>query len=288
MPMSRGWRRWAAGVSGAAIVAVLAAAPRQVTSAANPKEAVKRPAAKSVDLRPVFAHWGTEPRRQGARNTCSAFVVSGALEYALADLQRRGTRLSVEFLNWASNQAIGKADDGGFFSDLWKGFAAYGICPEADLPYRARFDPKLQPSDEAMAHARKLRSLGLDLHWIKRWDVTTGLTEEEFLEIQQTLARRWPVCAGLRWPKRERWEGEVLQWADADGVRDGHSVLVVGYRDDPAQPGGGVLLFRNTANGGRDGAMTYRYARTYINDAAWIGHGPASASAKPPRPGSDG
>jgi hypothetical protein len=261
---------------------VLVVAPRPVSAEANPKKAAQGPAPSSVDLRPVFVQWGLEPRRQGARNTCSAFVVTGALEYALADLQRRGRRLSVEFLNWASNEAIGKADDGGFFSDLWKGFSAHGICPEADLPYQPRFDPKLRPGEEAMAHARKIRSVRLHLHWIKRWDVTTGLSEEEFLEIKRTLARHWPVCAGLRWPKRERWEGEVLQWADADGVRDGHSVLLVGYRDDPEQPGGGVLLFRNTARDGRDGAMTYRYARTYINDAAWIGHGPREASAKPP------
>ena len=55
-----------------------------------------------------------------------------------------------------------------------------------------------------------------------------------------------------------------------EAVRDGHSVLLIGYRADPTQPGGGVFTFRNTANGGRDGAMPYAYARTYMNDAAWI------------------
>ena len=47
-------------------------------------------------------------------------------------------------------------------------------------------------------------------------------------------------------------------------------MLLVGYRDDPAQPGGGVFLFRNSNNNGRDGWMTYEYARAYMNDAVWI------------------
>jgi len=51
-------------------------------------------------------------------------------------------------------------------------------------------------------------------------------------------------------------------------VFDGHSVLLVGYRDDP--PGGGVFIFRNTNRGGRDGFMPYSYARAYMNDAVWI------------------
>ena len=51
-------------------------------------------------------------------------------------------------------------------------------------------------------------------------------------------------------------------------------VLLVGYKHEPAQPGGGVLIFRNTAGGGRDGMMPYAYAREYMNDALWIDFAP--------------
>ena len=54
--------------------------------------------------------------------------------------------------------------------------------------------------------------------------------------------------------------------------RDGHSVLLVGFRDDTAQPGGGVFLIQNTSKGPRDGAMSYEYVRAYMNDAAWISY----------------
>ena len=103
----------------------------------------------SADLRPVFDRWELAPRAQGSRNTCSAFTITGAIEYALAEKRRQGTRLSVEFLNWVSNRAIGEQADGGFFSDLWKGLESYGICDEDDMSYVAEFDPGQQPSRAA-------------------------------------------------------------------------------------------------------------------------------------------
>jgi len=246
-----------------------ALAGRPSTAAAPDSDDADVPV-RPVDLRPILDNWGLAPRTQGSRGTCSAFVVTGALEYALASSERRGTRLSVEFLNWASNQATGHAEDGGFFSDLWKGFNAYGICPEADLPYRAKFDPDLRPPQAALQNAKRLASAGLRWHWIKPWDVKTGLTDAHLAAIKRTLSRQWPVCAGLRWPKAEKWNDGVLAMAPPEGVRDGHSVLLVGFRDDPAQPGGGTFLFRNSAKDARDGRMTYEYARAYMNDAGWI------------------
>jgi hypothetical protein len=88
-----------------------------------------------IDLRPAFAGWGLPQRLQGNRGTCSVFTLVGALEYARAWQLGRGTTLSVEFVNWASNAATTNSGDGGFFSDLWAGFIAYGACAEADLPY---------------------------------------------------------------------------------------------------------------------------------------------------------
>ncbi len=223
-----------------------------------------------VDLRPTLDEFGMAPRQQGGRPTCSVFTVVGALEFAVAKRQGHTPRLSVEFLNWAANKACGDTEDGGFFSDLWKGFAAYGLCTEADMPYESKFDPSRPPSAAALADAKTRLSLGLRLHWIKEWNVNTGLTAEHLAAIKETLASGWPVCSGLRWPKQERWVDNVLQMCPANAVRDGHSVLLVGYRDDAAQPGGGVFVFRNTSHGGQDGSMPYAYAREYMNDAVWV------------------
>lgn len=225
-----------------------------------------------VDLRRIFTDFGLPLRLQGDRGTCSVFTMVGAIEYARATQQRSGTILSVEFLNWASNDAVRQNADGGFFSDLWKGFARHGLCPEEDMAYQGGFDPRHRPTDAALDRARELRQAGLRINWIKKWDVKTGLTDAQFLEIKETLARRWPVCGGFRWPKKERWDAGVLRMTPPDAVVDGHSVLLVGYRDDAKLPGGGAFLIRNSGGGVHDGAMPYEYVRAYMNDAAWIGH----------------
>ena len=128
------------------------------------------------------------------------------------------------------------------------------------------------------------------MNWIKRWDVKTGLTAAEFAGIKQTLEGGWPVCGGLRWPKKARWVNGVLQMCAPEDVYDGHSILVVGYREDPGQPGGGVLIFRNTSGDGHDGLMPYAYAQLYMNDAASItsentgNPSPPTASPQPAAP----
>jgi hypothetical protein len=254
---------------------VLPAQPRADSAAeplvaSSPGAAARAAFPRAVDLRPEFQKWELRPRQQGDRPTCSAFTVAGALEFAVARRQRQGARLSVEFLNWAANQDGGEPKDGGFFSDLWRGFSRYGICREEELPYRSRFDPGESPPPAALAEAKQRLALGLRFHWIKEWDVKTGLTDDHLQGIRKVLAAGWPVCGGFRWPKQEQWIDDVLQWCPADAVRDGHSVLLVGYRDDPAQPGGGVFLFRNTSRDGRDGLMSYAYAQAYMNDAAWV------------------
>ena len=165
----------------------------------------------TVDLAPVLQKWGLQTRRQGKRGTCSVFALTGAIEFAVASKEHRPICLSVEFLNWASNKATKTVEDGGFFSDLWKGYDAYGICPEEDMPYLDHFDPKLQPSTKALSGAKKIRALGLHLHWIKEWDPKKGLTSEQLTEVRRTLQKGWPVSGGFLWPKKEQWENGVLQ-----------------------------------------------------------------------------
>jgi Papain family cysteine protease len=228
------------------------------------------PLPRSIDLRPTFDRWNLRARRQGDRPTCSVFTVVGALEYAVASKAPYGVRLSVEFLNWAAHQAVDRSADGGFFSELWEGYTRYGICPEEELPYQEHYDAALQPEARALAAARKLQALGLRLHWIKEWNVETGLTEDQFDALKRTLARHHPICGGFRWPKQARWEKDVLRMCPPDEVYDGHSVLLVGYQDDERQPGGGTFLIRNSGGDGRDGSLPYAYVRAYLNDAAWV------------------
>jgi len=226
----------------------------------------------SVNLRPFFQEWGLDARVQGDRGTCSVFAMTAAIEYAVATKQQHATRLSVEFLNWAANQVGNAPIDGGMFSELWKGYAAHGICPEAAMPYSDSFNPADKPDKKAIADAEKFRALGLQLHWIKEWDSGQGASDEQLAKIKKTLERRWPVCGGFLWPKNERglWKKRVLQMRPRSELMDGHSVLLVGFCDDKTQPGGGVFLIRNSSGRRRDSMLSYEYVRTYMNDAVWI------------------
>jgi hypothetical protein len=251
-------------------LAILAGFVLALSSFVPVLKATEAPPPTSIDLRTIFANWGLTQRLQGGRGTCSVFTMAGALEYALATQQRRATVLSVEFLNWASNQATTNRDDGSFFSDLWSGFERYGVCAEADMPYQNRFDPNLSPNEKALKSAAALKNAGLRMHWIKPWDVNTGLTDAHMAAIKRALAQQWPVGGGFRWPKQEHWTHQVLDMAPPSGVVDGHSVLLVGFKDDPNQPGGGTFLIRNSGRGQHDAAITYEFARAYMNDAVYV------------------
>jgi C1A family cysteine protease len=261
-----------------AILAIALSLGLHSTASADESAPVKSNAvASSVDLRPEFTQLGLRQRQQGARGTCSVFTMVGALEFAAAHARGHGETLSIDFLNWAANQHR-PPSDGGFFSDMWKGFADFGICTEQQMPYATKFDPNRKPDATAVNAAKTRLESGLTCHWIKEWNVKTGLTDEQFLAVKQTLGQGWPVCGGFRWPKKPQWKDEILQMCPAEDVFDGHSVLIVGYRDDPSADGGGTLIFRNS-NRGSDGFMPYAYAQTYMNDALWI-----STSLKPGAP----
>ncbi len=223
-----------------------------------------------IDLRPQFEKWGFTQLKQGGRGTCSVFALAGALEFASARKLGNCPRLSTEYLNWAANKTCGVDADGGFFSDLWNGFARYGICEAQYYPYQAAFDASAQPPMNALDDGKKRLALGLHLHWIKVWNVTTGLDPRQIDEIKATLRKGWPVCSGLRWPIQEQWNQGHLQMCTPDKVVDGHSILLVGYQDDPSHPDGGCFIFRNSGGDGRDGFMPYGYAQAYMNDAVWI------------------
>lgn len=255
----------AAAMLSAACAALTSDAVAQIPPGSSP-EGLPR----TVDLRPSFEQRNLARSQQGNRPTCSAFTVAGAIEFAVAKRQGHSPKLSVEFLNWAANKSCGDTSDGGFFSDLWRGFTNHGICATSDLAYQPVHDPAKPPPPEAITDAKTRLGLGLRFNWIKEWNVNTGLTDGHVAAIKRTLHEGWPVCGGFRWPKRERWVSDVLQMCPSNAVRDGHSVLLVGYLDEAAQPGGGVFIFRNTAGAGRDGFMPFEYARAYMNDAAWI------------------
>jgi hypothetical protein len=204
----------------------------------------------SVDLRAELTAWNLGPRAQGPRGTCSIFTTCAAIEVAVAKFRGKPERLSPEFLNWAASQAAGGPSDGNFFHNALAGFERFGICGDAAMPYETNYDASRAPSAPALAGAKELRESSREAvvaHWIVPWQANRfGVSDDQLAEIKSVLARGYPVAAG-----------------------SGHSRLLVGYRDDPKSPGGGIFLTEDSALARFD-EVTYAFVRKDVADVFWV------------------
>ena len=205
---------------------------------------------RDVDLRPEFLKYGLTPRLQGSRGTCSVFTTVGTLEFGLARKLGESQVFSVEFSNWASNQVAGDKLDGSFFVDCLDGFRKYGLCREQLMPYEPKYDPNDGPSPIAREEGDALRRQAIDslrVHWIRPpSNGEPGLTARQFVEVKTVLARGYPVAFG-----------------------SGHSILLVGYRDNPDAASGGEFLVKDSC---RHDFVTssFEHVKTAPYDVFWV------------------
>ncbi len=224
-----------------------------------------------VSLVGEFQRFGLIPGAQGDRDVCSLFAVTGAADFE-ASKHGRPERLSEEFCIWAAHDASGLPGEQAMFYMAVHGLNTFGLCEQSLMPYSSKGSSRTRPSAEALKAARELDHCWR-VHWVKRWDVKTRLTDQQLTEIKKALANEHPVACGLRWPKTLSGS-DITAVPPPNQVEDGHSILFVGYEDNAGAPGGGTFTFRNSwgAKWGADGygTMSFAYARTYANDAFWL------------------
>jgi hypothetical protein len=197
-------------------------------------------------LRPKLEKWGLTQRRQGRRGTCSVFTVVEAVEFACAAESDKGSALSVEFANWAANDATGRADDGDFFHNIIRGIKKHGICREVSMPYTRNYAPEKNPEADAVREATEFQqATQLEFRWIRTLKAKPGLTDDDMRIIKSTMASGFPVGAGSY-----------------------HSVLLTGYQDDPQQAGGGKFFIADSNL--REKEITYEAARARFGDMFWV------------------
>ena len=249
-------------------------------------------------------------RFQGARPVCEIMAVCAALDHLYAGDPSRPVRThSPQFLWWNYQRTVASrvqprevwgntGTDGPHLAFALRraGHAAgepyvppeQGTIDEALAP----FDPDLAfdaPGDDPLAVAK--RHLGATADRIARGEALPAQGAEamflrlDLATLKAALADRRPVVIGL--PVREDdWES-LTAWQDllpdltpgsaADTA--GHAVLLVGYADDPAVPGGGAFLFRNSwgtswANAGY-GRVSYQMTLDYADDPYVLAAEPA-------------
>jgi hypothetical protein len=247
-------------------------------------ETLNRP---DVDLRRAIAAMGIAIRDQGNRGTCSVFAMTFLLEYAYGkNFGYRTPDFSEEYLNDVKNLATGDNWDGGFFTDINEGYQKYGIVDARLDPYKSTFNPKETVSKALLMKGESIEPR-IGVHFIKDWDVKTGLLPRQLSAILAELRRGIPVACGLRWPNTFATETingiPIMKTPGPGGVFDGHSVDFVGFKADKSFPGGGYLIFRNSWGTSFQedgyGYMPFMYANRYANDA--VEYIPAQRPIKP-------
>jgi len=236
--------------------------------------ALSRALPAAVDLRADYDKFGLTVCQQNGPS-CWDYTVIGILEYERAATSGVAERLSTGFLAWAATATDAESDAGSNFGRAYRGLERYGIPPLnlGGEPDAAGNGPT--PSKQALAAAARFGQI--DIHWIRLWDRTTDLKEQQLAAIQSELADGHPVAIGMRWPNHEAFTSPIsylLKMPERGDVFDGHCVVFVGYRLDPSLPGGGAFHFRNSwgpqwADQGY-AWMPFELARQCVNDALTV------------------
>lgn len=128
-----------------------------------------------VDLRPEIKALGISIRpTQNGRGTCSVFAMTFLLEFMYAKhFGMTNADLSEEYLNYASNNAIGAQVDGGFFDQIDPGYQKFGMVQEFLAPYLTSFQVNLPYGRNVLTKGMALQPR-LKPHYIKKWDCQHG------------------------------------------------------------------------------------------------------------------
>lgn len=227
------------------------------------------------DLRPTIKEKQLQVKQQGSRNTCSVFAITFCLEYLFATQKGFGiaTDFSEEYLNTMKNVACNIKKDGGFFSQIDKGYKEYGIYMTGLVPYKPAYDPNYKVPQAYVDVAKKWDRAKSD--FIKEWDTSKGASAAQIQKACQYLDQNVPVAGGFLWPNSLQFETKVgLQMMKVPAMKsqvfDGHSVALVGYKKSNAFPGGGYFVIRNSwgSGWGEQGYayMPFEYVAKYAND----------------------
>jgi hypothetical protein len=242
----------------AAALALVLAAPlaAQRPVLISPQPAGEPPAGgaatiNGVDLRPQIAARGLDVRDQGGRPTCTIFASAFLIEYMQSfTAGAPGPHASIEYLNWAANEATGSTDDGGYFEDVVAGYDKWGEVAEGRWPYTEAF--AFTPAIRAGMAAEGVGNRSLTPEMIRPNDGTWGISDAVLQQMILSLNAGVPVAAGFRLSSHIQTVelDSIVAWdglADLDGLY-GHSMAIVGYQVTPAAGGGGYFIVRNSGS----------------------------------------
>ncbi|HEX2855050.1 MAG TPA: C1 family peptidase [Opitutaceae bacterium] len=228
---------------------------------------------RSVDLRPKFQELALNVKNQGARPSCAVFAVVSALEYQNAQITGEAERFSEEYLIWATCRTLNRpflpkpgppaggdaatedfdgVDAGFALSEVVTALRAYGVPPQARLPYAFGNSMDVsEPPREIVDEARSRRRVSV--FSLPGHDQATRLAN-----LIHALDAGVPVAVGISWPPSRSIRGGYLTTQrPLEGT--GHAVTLVGYENKTGEIRDTVFIFKNSW-GMRWGAAGYGFA----------------------------
>ncbi|WP_158305448.1 C1 family peptidase [Opitutus terrae] len=242
-----------------------------------------------VDLRPKYFQMELAVRSQGRRPSCAVFAIVSALEFQAAELTGEPSKLSEEYLSWAtrktvqrvvtpiaanaegaenSTDAAGNADEGFSLNEVVLALRTYGVPLQSSMPNRFGRaiseieDPAPAIVDEARTHQR-----------VFVLPIPGRNTGTAVNNIVHALNAGIPIPIGVEWPHyRSIRTGSLI---DQKPLEDGgHAVTLVGYRCTTNRLEDVVFIFKNSwgpdwGQGGY-GTVTYGYLKKHLHSAVLL------------------
>lgn len=215
----------------------------------------KKPTSSRVHLGDAHAAWSIVDD-QGPWNTCTACVVTAALEYSRIRAQLPARQLSRLFLYHTTRFLLRQPGDSG--ADLRttiKAAQGFGIPPEEFWPYDPQASLFANPDSLTCELARSVKPAG----YCRLDDGSaTGLALVNRLKC--VLSSQLPVACGISVHRSMIQCGEdngfvipmpSRDMMDSDSLTGGHAVMIVGYDDgaeweDIGQTRHGAFILRNS------------------------------------------
>lgn len=238
---------------------------------------------ESVDLRPRIRELSLISKSQGLRPSCAVFAVVSALEIQSARHSNRASRLSEEYLIWATRKSLGldkiasrmKGDevvgaDAGFaLMEVVSAARTYGIPTQNEMPntFGKGMEAIESPPEQLIQIARQRGKISA--YSVVARDPATTL--EYILKI---LNEKQPVVIGMGWPTwRKLGRGHFLsKQAPRDGYA--HAVTLVGYKCETGRLEDTRFIFKNSYGVGWGlagyGIATYEYLLKNLGSAIYL------------------
>jgi C1A family cysteine protease len=220
--------------------AQVATAPAAVMLATRrAARAAAQPAVSLVKRLPAVRH-------QQDRGTCVAFASVAFLEFHLTEAAgSKAKRHSEQFVYWGCKQDDGMGtEEGTFVSTARKVLKARGACLHKTWKYNPLPVPHNESQGPPPAGAKQEAA---QFTWKKAKTVAAKKVERQ---RQQLDAGRPVVLSVKTFPS---WDfgttaetGDITMPFPGEVSDGGHAICLAGYLIDPAAPGGGRLIFRNS------------------------------------------